>query len=234
MKNADVGDKVGRLLIKEVFQKDFGTYKKKVAICVCDCGTETTPMLGDIRSGKTTSCGCYNLEQISERATKHGLSESPLYGIWSAMIRRCYNTDHNSYHNYGGRGIVVCDRWKKSVENFIEDVSDIYVEGFDMDRIDTNGNYCLENVRWVPRSINLKNKRKVGGVTSKYKGVSYHKTKEKWTAFIIDKEGNQVWLGRHFEEKDAAKLAYQTFKQHFGYWPPYCEEHLEELGLTEE
>lgn len=231
---AKVGDKVERLQILEVYQKDFGTYKKKVAHCVCDCGNEITPMLGDIRSGKTSSCGCLAKELVSVRATKHGKSGHPLYSVWQDMLRRCYDQDHNSYSNYGGRGITVCDEWKSDVSAFIEDMYSDYKKGLDIDRENNNGNYCRLNCRWVTRQVNLRNKRPPIEVSSRYKGVSFHKTKEKWTAFILDSEGKQIWLGRHTSEQLAAKVSYKAHKEYYGYWPPYCEDHLEELELLED
>lgn len=29
----------------------------------------------------------------------------------SSIITRCYSPKHKCYHNYGGRGIKVCDEW---------------------------------------------------------------------------------------------------------------------------
>lgn len=234
MKNkADVGDKIGRLFIKDVYQKDFGTYKKKVAVCECECGNEVLPMLSDIRAGKTLSCGCLSKDIASERAI-HGLSKHPLYHVWRGMLSRCYDTSHKSYVNYGGRGISVCAEWRFDVSKFIEDMYPNYEKGLDLDREDNDGNYCQDNCRWVARKVNLRNKRPPSDVSSKYKGVSFHKTKEKWTAFILDVNGKQIWLGRHSSEKEAARISYKAHKEYYGYWPPYCDEHLEELSLMED
>ena len=52
----------------------------------------------------------------------HGLVHSKEYNIWSGMKQRCYNRKVPSYGNYGGRGIIVCDRWRHSFILFLEDM----------------------------------------------------------------------------------------------------------------
>lgn len=234
MSSFEVGIKVENLTIQEIFTKDFGTYRKKVAVCLCDCGNMTSPNLADIKSGKTVSCGCYRNKISGERLETHGLTSNPLYNVWHDMVIRCTNPNHGSYHNYGGRGITICPEWLGSPAQFIEDMLPTYSKGLDIDREDNDGNYCKENCRWVTRKVNIRNKRKPSNTSSKYRGVCYHKTKDKWTAFIVDEDGKQIWLKRHNSEKEAAVVSYKAHKEYYGFWPKYCEDHLFELGLMEE
>jgi hypothetical protein len=77
----------------------------------------------------------------------------PKTGSYSAMISRCYNKNHNSYKNYGAKGIIVCDRWLgySGHDNFIEDMGDRPSVNHSLDIIDNNGNYEPNNCRWATK-----------------------------------------------------------------------------------
>jgi hypothetical protein len=75
------------------------------------------------------------------------------------MKARCSNPNGQEFHNYGGRGIAVCDRWQNSFESFFADMSEGFFEGAEIDRKDTNGNYEPGNCRWVTDKEQQRNKR---------------------------------------------------------------------------
>jgi len=74
------------------------------------------------------------------------------------MKARCSNPKVKEFHNYGGRGIAVCDKWLK-LRGFLEDMQPSYSSGLTLDRIDVDGNYCKENCRWVSRGEQQRNRR---------------------------------------------------------------------------
>lgn len=77
--------------------------------------------------------------------------------IWKDMIIRCENPKSKFYHRYGGRGIIVCERWK-TFGNFYDDMFQTYQKGLSIDRINNDGNYEPTNCRWISRSENSRNR----------------------------------------------------------------------------
>ncbi len=143
------------------------------SVCDCVCGKQITVLNNSLLRGLTTSCGCYNRERLLLANVSHGHSvgyRTRTYSCWASMIQRCYNPNNTGFHNYGGRGIVVCDRWKNSFDAFLSDMGTCPA-GFSIDRWpDKNGNYEPANCRWATRKQQSRNTRynrffTVGGIT---------------------------------------------------------------------
>ena len=148
MKLIDLSNKIfGRWLVSDYAGKSYWN-------CICKCGTEKKVFGSNLINGKSVSCGCYAVE----RNTKHGMSRTKIYSIWEGMKQRCTSPSNTYWNRYGGRGIKVCDRWQL-FENFYADLGDIPTEQHSLGRIDNDGNYEPNNVRW--ETLEQQNNNKV-------------------------------------------------------------------------
>jgi hypothetical protein len=144
-----------------VLSESFMTGKSHiVAKCKCDCGTVRLVRVARLISGKSKSCGCWRNDNL----TTHGMTagavrkDSHEYWIWNMIVQRCTNPKVKNWHDYGGRGITVCDSWLK-FENFYADMGARPSRGHSIEREDNDGGYHKGNCRWATRLEQGKNKR---------------------------------------------------------------------------
>lgn len=89
------------------------------------------------------------------------------YRIWRAMIERCENSNADGFKYYGGRGIKVCARWRKSFANFLKDMG-LRPAGrtasgkrpkFTLERKNSNRGYSPSNCCWATYKTQRMNQR---------------------------------------------------------------------------
>ena len=125
----------------------------------CECGTEKELEMSRVRTGKTLSCGCYHAEKMALLRTTHGNTGGDEYNTWSHMIQRCHNPKNTAYERYGGRGVSVCDEWRKDFAAFLQHVGKRPSKLHSIDRINNDVGYCPGNVRWATAKEQSRNKR---------------------------------------------------------------------------
>lgn len=142
-----INKKIGDLLVIEKIKLNDKIYWN----CQCECGEivlKTTRQLSFNRNI------CHlKLQEISNKKKR-------IQHVFDSMKSRCYCKDNKSYHNYGGRGIKICDEWLNDSQKFYNwAITSGYEYGLEIDRIDNDGNYEPNNCRWVDKTVQANNKR---------------------------------------------------------------------------
>jgi len=148
-----LGERHGLLVIVEPAGKTYYGHRVR---CRCDCGGEAVKYLNKIlRKDTHLDCGCRTADRIRkgnarQNSKRPTTGDGYTYSSYQAMRQRCERPKCNGYENYGGRGIVVCERWrgKAGWPTFYADMGP-RPDGHSLDRIDPEGNYEPTNCRWA-------------------------------------------------------------------------------------
>ena len=162
------------------------------------CGREFESAVSYIKNG-TKSCGCFTTNRT------HGLRGHRMYSTWLNMLDRCYNKNFKQFNDYGGRGIKVCEEWL-DIANFVDWVENKsnWVEGLTLDRIDNDKGYTPDNCTFSTRTIQSINQRPQSNNTSGYVGVTWDKSRGKWSARVqIFKRGKHI--GYYLSKEEAVQ-----------------------------
>lgn len=150
----EIGTIIGRLTVMSQIER--APKQKQFWQCRCVCGKDRKVRQDHLASGATSSCGCAHVKHGHALSDQKNSSE---FNAWMNIRSRCQRVSHPKYADYGGVGIIVCERWSK-FENFLADMG-ACPSSFVLGRLDIYGNFEPKNCRWISRSEHQKNRRKV-------------------------------------------------------------------------
>jgi hypothetical protein len=215
---------------------------KPVARWLCECSCEEHKVLivrgNALRTGHTTSCGCYNKERSFEANKKYNKYDlSGEYGIgWTTNTNREFYFDLEDYDkikDYCWCEYLVQKRYSTLRTNkdgkYINMHQLLGFKNYDhIDRNELNNRKnnlreCTERQNHMNRSLNRNN-------TSGVSGVAWDKSNSCWRAQIgINKK--YIKLGSFIEKRDAIICRLKAEVEYYGEFAP--QKHLfEEYGIT--
>lgn len=126
---------------------------------ICEyCGDAFIPVNTSRGRGRFCSTPCAGIGRSTHGACRR-YGRTREYTAWQNMIARCYRPTWPDFHNYGGRGITVCARWRSNFAAFLEDLGRCSI-GLSLDRVENAGNYEPGNCRWATKLEQCNNTRK--------------------------------------------------------------------------
>lgn len=157
-----IGEVYGQLkIIDHAESRVSSGQTKRYVVAECSCGEIKQVRYSHLTQGRITSCGCV---RVGRRT--HGQSGTRLYVIWSSMKQRCYYVKSKAYPHYGGKGVVICNKWLHDFENFHKwSVENGYTDDLTIDRKNNAKIYSPETCEWITLQENIRRRDvcKAGG-----------------------------------------------------------------------
>lgn len=157
------GQRFGVLTALEYTHRELSSGRKMPAWRLrCDCGNEVVAMTVNLTKGKHQSCGCQRAALTS--AHYPGDTKKPEYRVYRQMLDRCYLPTARNYPWYGGKGVTVCERWRRGTnlltgfQAFMEDMGP-RPAGLTLDRVKPDRPYEPSNCRWATWAVQATNRR---------------------------------------------------------------------------
>lgn len=156
--------------------------------CVCECGSETDILRGNLTSGHTKSCGCLQGGVVGKKIGKFYV-DSEVRKNYYKCICECGNVEIRSYKSLTNKGEHKCKSCTAEAVRLGRKKSEII-----------NADYV--NGTQISHIGKMTSANKSGVV-----GVNWDKSKNKWQA-TIRYQGRKIYLG-HYEKFDDAVKARQ-------------------------
>ncbi len=131
------------------------------AVAMAD-GISLSSWIADLVARECGYAGQIAITKFSRRDKELRVAHGGLnaeYGTWRGILQRCNNPKTPGFENYGGRGILVCERWASSFAAFFADMGLRPSLKHSIDRMDNEGGYEPGNCRWATRSQQMTNRR---------------------------------------------------------------------------
>ena len=150
--------------------------------CLCECGSFVESFASSLKRMRFISCGC---------AKRNTMKGTPTYYTWQSILKRCLNSNEESFKWYGGRGITVCDGWRY-FDNFLADMG-VRPPGMTIERKDCNKGYFKDNCVWATPAEQANNKR----TTVRIECLGVTKTQAQWAYYSGVKQPLLSWRLKH-------------------------------------
>ena len=181
-----------------------GKTKRRFYLVQCDCLLMFKTRADKYKTTPPKLCKyCAN----KRGAPTHSGSKTRVYRTWRNILSRCYVKDTKYFKDYGGRGITVCKEWRDDFVVFRDWAhSNGYEDTLTIDRKDNDKGYSPSNCRWVTRTVQAQNTRRLKVTnTSGYRGVSKTSDGKAWQVRVQVNQ-TSIFLGRYETPKEASNV----------------------------